>query len=83
MVGRLWWTPEPGQLLVQTSSITGHLVPRHLRDHEPVSIGCTSCDGNKGHPLWPDLSRFLRKPFDEYVRTGKAQTITLPPRRKR
>jgi len=47
---------------------------------------CADCDGNKGHMLWPDLSRFLRKPFDDYMRSGKTprtrkkQTVTLWPR---
>ena len=82
-VGRLWWTPEPEPLLLNTSEIVQYTLPRNLRNGQPVLIGCTGCDGNKGHPLWPDLSRFLRKPFDDYVRTGNKQTVTLPPRTPR
>jgi hypothetical protein len=77
MVGRLWWTPEPGPLLVQTSRTIGYLVPRDLR-YEPVLMGCASCDGNKGHNR-EDVYVLLRKPFGDYVRTGKKQTVTRRP----
>jgi hypothetical protein len=80
MVARLWWTPEPERLLLNTSEITQYLLPRDLRNTAPVLIECSKCDGNKGHLLWPDLSRWLRKPFDDFVRSGmrNPETITLP-----
>ncbi len=77
MVGRLWWTPPPELLQLNTSEESAYQLPRDLRCGS-VLIECDKCDGNKGHLLWPDLSRWLRKPFDDYVRTGKKQTVTLP-----
>ena len=74
----MWWTPDPEPLLLTTSAVEEHELPRHLRNTQPVLMQCASCDGNKGHLLWDDLSRYLRKPFDDYVRTRKKQTITLP-----
>lgn len=78
LVARLWWTPEPEPLRLNTSEQTQYLLPRDLRNTDPVLIECVKCDGNRGHLLWPDLSRWMRKPFDDYVRIGKRQTVTLP-----
>lgn len=75
MVGRLWWTPDPEPLLLNTDAIVQHPLPRSLRCG-PVLIECVSCDGNKGHNF-EDVYALLRKPFGDYVRTGKKQTVTL------
>jgi hypothetical protein len=48
LVGRLWWTPEPEPLLLNTSEIVQNKLPRDLRNNLPVLVECDSCDGNKG-----------------------------------
>jgi hypothetical protein len=76
MVGRLWWTPEPEPLRLNTSQIVQYQLPRNLRNARPVLMQCVACDGNKGHNR-EDVYALLRKPFGDYVRTGKKQTVTL------
>ena len=75
MVGRLWDTPEPEPLQLNISEQFVYTLPRNLRC-DPVLMECDSCDGNKGHNF-EEVYALLRKPFGDYMRTGKKQTITL------
>jgi hypothetical protein len=75
MVGRLWWTPEPEPLRMNTSQIVQYRLPRNLRC-SPVLMGCASCDGNKGHNR-EDMYALLRKPFLEFEAGGMRKPVTV------
>jgi hypothetical protein len=76
MVGRLWWTPEPELLLLNTDEIVQHPLPRDLRNAQPVLMECNACDGNKGHNF-EDVYGLLRKPFLEFEAGGRRKPVVV------
>jgi hypothetical protein len=75
LVGRLWDTPEPELLQLNTSEVTAYRLPRNLRC-DPVLMECDSCDGNKGHNF-EDVYGLLRKPFLEFEAGGRRKPVVV------
>jgi hypothetical protein len=75
LVARLWWTPEPELLQLNTSDIGVSHVPRDIRG--TAMMGCPYHDGNKGQRLI-DLRQLLGEAFAKYEDTRKIQEVTLP-----
>jgi hypothetical protein len=76
LVGRLWWTPEPEPLLLNTDEIVQYRLPRDLRYAQQVLMECNACDGNKGHNF-EDVYGFLRKPFLEFEAGGRRKPMVV------
>jgi hypothetical protein len=74
LVARLWWTPDPEPLRLNTSSITVYTLPREVAGL--AILLCVKHDGNKGQQH-VDLHEFLSPAVGEYSRTGRVQTVTL------